>query len=76
MVDAFTNYAASALAAVTFLRSVAGGLLPLAGTPMFNALGVGWGSSALAFIAIVLCPIPILLARYGEWIRIRFTVRL
>lgn len=76
MVDSFTNFAASALAAVTFLRSIAGGLIPLAGTPMFNALGVGWGCSTLAFIAVALCPIPLLLTRYGELIRTKFPVRL
>lgn len=76
MVDSFTNFAASALAAVTFLRSIAGGLIPLAGTPMFNALGVGWGCSTLAFIAVACCPIPFLLTRYGELIRTKFPVRL
>ena len=76
MVDTFTEYAASALAAVTFLRSITGGLLPLAGLPMFNALSVGWGCSVLAFISVAFCPIPILLTRYGSSIRARFPLQL
>ena len=69
LVDAFTTYAASALAANTVLRSLVGALLPLAGQKMYATLGLGWGNSLLAFIAIAMCPIPIILYRYGERIR-------
>ena len=74
MIDAFTQYAASALAASFFLRSIAGGLLPLAGQPLFRALSVGWGASVLAFVAVPMCIIPVLLFRYGEVLRIRYPV--
>lgn len=69
LVDAFTVYAASALAANTVLRSLMGALLPLAGRQMYATLGLGWGNSLLAFIALGLCPIPIIFYKYGERIR-------
>ena len=76
MIDAFTKFAASALAAGFFMRSVFGGLLPLAGGPMFNRLGVGWGASVLGFIALVMCIIPVLFFYYGAFLRNRFPVKL
>ncbi|KAL2812647.1 major facilitator superfamily domain-containing protein [Aspergillus granulosus] len=73
LVDAFgTEAAASALATSTVLRSLFGALLPLTGTPMYNALGLGWGNSLLAFIGLVFAPLPFLFYRYGETLRNRF----
>ena len=69
LVDAFTVYAASALAANTVLRSLVGALLPLAGRKMYATLGLGWGNSLLAFIALAMCPIPYVFYKYGERIR-------
>lgn len=69
LVDAYTEYAASAIAATTVLRSIIGAVLPLAGGPMYKTLGLGWGNSVLAFIALAMCPLPFLLYRFGERIR-------
>ena len=69
LVDAITLHAASAMAASTVLRSLVGALLPLAGRPMYAALGLGWGNSLLAFIAIGLSPIAWVFLKYGERIR-------
>lgn len=69
LVDAFTEHAASALAANALWRSIVGALIPLAGLPMYDALGLGWGNSLLAFIATALIPVPFLLVRYGERLR-------
>lgn len=69
LVDAFTIYAASALAANTILRSLLGALLPLAGRKMYETLGLGWGNSLLAFIALAMCPISWIFFHYGERIR-------
>lgn len=69
LVDAFGIYAASAIATNTVVRSLFGATLPLAGRPLYSTLGYGWGNSLLAFIALVLSPIPVLLVRYGERIR-------
>jgi len=70
LIDAFTLHAASALAAATFLRSLAGFGFPLFAPTMYNALGYGKGDTILAVAAIVLgCPAPWLLWFYGERIR-------
>jgi hypothetical protein len=76
LIDAFTIYAASAIAANTVLRSLVGALLPLAGPSMYEALGLGWGNSLLGFLALAMVPIPILFWKYGERLRIskRFDV--
>lgn len=72
LVDAYNMYAASALAANTVMRSIAGATLPLCALKMYDALGLGWGNSLLAFIAIALFPIPLLIGRYGEKLRTSF----
>ncbi|KND92532.1 putative transporter [Tolypocladium ophioglossoides CBS 100239] len=69
LVDAFGAFAASAVAASTVLRSLGGAVLPLAGGQMFADLGLGWGSSLLAFIALAMIPVPIIFFRCGERIR-------
>ena len=78
LVDAFTIYAASAMAANTVFRSLAGAILPLAGPKMYDTLGLGWGNSLLGFIALALCPLPIIFYVYGERIRTdkRFQLKL
>ncbi|KAF7553385.1 hypothetical protein G7Z17_g3675 [Cylindrodendrum hubeiense] len=69
LVDAYTEHSVSAIAASTVFRSLLGALLPLAGQKMFKALGLGWGSSLLAFIAVAMIPVAIFLVKYGEKIR-------
>lgn len=69
LVDAYTIYAASAMAANTVFRSLAGAVLPLAGRPMYQKLGLGWGNSLLGFIALALAPLPVVFYLYGERIR-------
>lgn len=69
LVDAFTIYAASAMAANTVLRSAVGAFLPLAGPSMYKKLGLGWGNSVLAFIALALWPVSLGFYVYGERIR-------
>jgi hypothetical protein len=69
LVDAFTKYAASAMAANTVLRSLGGALLPLAGRRMYAALGYGWGNSLLGFIALAMLPVIWIFIKYGEHIR-------
>jgi hypothetical protein len=71
LVDAFTPYAASAAAANTVFRSVGGALLPLCGQSMYNALGLGWGNTLLAFIALANLPLVLFFIKYGEKIRKR-----
>ena len=62
LVDSYTRFAASAIAAATVLRSLAGFGFPLFAPYMYNALGYNWGNSLLGFIAIGLgIPAPFLL---------------
>ncbi|KAF2849323.1 MFS general substrate transporter [Plenodomus tracheiphilus IPT5] len=76
LVDVYTVHAASAMAAITVLRSFLAALIPLSGPTMYEAMGYGWGNSMLGFIALSLTPIPFLFIKYGEQIRARSTVKL
>ncbi|KAM5446988.1 hypothetical protein MaudCBS49596_006168 [Microsporum audouinii] len=78
LIDTFGIYAASALATNTVVRSLFGAVLPLAGPPLFKRLGLGWGNSLLAFIALALSPAAFFLLKYGEYIRThpKFQVKL
>ncbi|KUI70582.1 hypothetical protein VM1G_05710 [Cytospora mali] len=75
LVDTFTIYAASALAANTVVRSIAGAVLPLAGLSMYDALGIGWGNSLLGFIGLAIVPVPFWILAKGEWLRTRFELK-
>ncbi|TQN72982.1 MFS transporter prlG [Colletotrichum shisoi] len=69
VIDAYPSYAASGMAALTVLRSVVAAFLPMAGPPMYDALGLGWGNSVLGFVAVALIPVPTLIYRYGGRLR-------
>ncbi|CEP59984.1 MFS transporter LALA0_S01e00386g [Lachancea lanzarotensis] len=71
LVDSFTKYAASAIAANTFLRSILGGVFPLFGRALFENLGVPWGASTIAFITLAMIPIPFVFYAFGAKIRAR-----
>lgn len=70
LVDSYTRYAASAIAAATVLRSLAGFGFPLFAPAMYGALDFGWGNSLLGFVALGLgIPAPFMLWKYGEKLR-------
>jgi MFS family permease len=72
LVDAYTTYAASAMAAVALGRCILAFIFPLLVKQLYAALGYGWGTSLLAFIALALgVPFPILLWYKGEALRAR-----
>ncbi|ETS77409.1 hypothetical protein PFICI_11283 [Pestalotiopsis fici W106-1] len=74
IVDTYSTYAASAIAATIVLRSLAGFGLPLFAPYMYKALDYGWGNTVLGLLAIVLgWPAPILLWKYGRMLRERST---
>ncbi|KAI3390895.1 hypothetical protein diail_8440 [Diaporthe ilicicola] len=75
LVDAFTIFAASSLAANTVVRSVAGAALPLAGLSLYDALGYGWGNSLLGFIALAMTPLPFWIMAKGEWMRTKWDLK-
>ena len=69
LIDAYTIYAASVLAANSVLRSLFGAGFPLFTTQMYGNLGIHWASSIPAFLALMCVPFPFLFYRYGEKIR-------
>ncbi|KAG6835039.1 hypothetical protein H0H93_005353 [Arthromyces matolae] len=70
VVDTFTLHAASALAAVSCLRSLAGFGFPLFAPAMYAKLGYGKGCTILACVSIALgCPAPFIFWKYGKQIR-------
>lgn len=69
LVDAFTRYSASAIAANTFSRSLFGAAFPLFGHYLFDNLGVNWGGSLIGFIGLGLIPIPFVFYFFGKTIR-------
>ncbi len=62
-------FAASAIAANTFLRSLAGAGFPLFSQYMFAALKVNWTGTLLGCVALALVPIPVIFYKYGAKIR-------
>ena len=69
LIDAYTVYAASVLAANSVLRSMFGAAFPLFTTYMYNNLGIHWASSIPAFLALACVPFPFLFYHYGATIR-------
>ncbi|OAX80988.1 hypothetical protein ACJ72_04676 [Emergomyces africanus] len=71
IIDAYLLFAASAIAANTLLRSIAGAAFPLFSERMFASLGVNWSGTLLGCVAVVLAPIPVIFYIYGAKIRAR-----
>ncbi|KAL9948791.1 hypothetical protein ACHAPW_002121 [Verticillium nonalfalfae] len=69
LLDTYPRYAASVTAAVAVLRSLAGALLPLGGLQMYDALGLGWGNSLLAFLSVAMIPLPLVFFVFGNRLR-------
>ncbi|KAJ9607902.1 hypothetical protein H2200_007981 [Cladophialophora chaetospira] len=71
LVDAYINYAASAVAGNVLVRLVFAAAFPLFGTQMYENLGYQWASSLLGFLALACVPMPFFFYRYGKQIRAR-----
>lgn len=70
VIDSYTIHAASCLAAVGFLRSVAAFGIPLFAPIMYERLQYGWGTSVLGFASLIIgVPAPILFWLYGKKLR-------
>jgi hypothetical protein len=70
VVDSYTRFAASGMAAAVVLRSLAGFGFPLFAHAMFAALGYGWGNTLLGVLAVVIgVPAPVVFWFYGERLR-------
>ncbi|KAG5636686.1 hypothetical protein H0H81_007147 [Sphagnurus paluster] len=71
IVDAYSSYAASALAAKTLMRSLCGAMVPLFVTQMFHGLGFQYAGLLLGLVACVIAPMPFVFYRYGGAVRSR-----
>ncbi|KAL2192573.1 major facilitator superfamily domain-containing protein [Corynascus similis CBS 632.67] len=71
MIDAYTIYAASVLAAGAILRSLFATAFPLFVRKMYVNLGIHWASSIPAFLTVVCMPFPFLVYKYGATIRMK-----
>ncbi|GFZ43119.1 hypothetical protein JCM24511_00837 [Saitozyma sp. JCM 24511] len=69
LIDTYTIFAASALAANTVMRAAFGAAFPLFGTYMYKNLGADWAGTLLAFLSLACVPIPFLFVKYGHRLR-------
>ncbi|OJD30868.1 multidrug transporter [Diplodia corticola] len=69
--DAYSRYAASALAGVAFGENLTGAFLPLAEQALYARLGLRWAGCLLAFVAVGLSFAPVVLVWKGGAIRAR-----
>ncbi|WZH40607.1 major facilitator superfamily domain-containing protein [Fusarium acuminatum] len=69
LVDAYPQYAASAMAANSFARCSFAAAFPLFGIQMYEKLGYQWASSLLAFLTVAMAPFPWLFFKYGKQLR-------
>ncbi|KAF5384078.1 hypothetical protein D9615_003429 [Tricholomella constricta] len=71
IVDSYSDYAASAIAAKTLMRSCLGAVVPLFVTQMFHAMKFQYAGLLLALVACVIGPMPFIFYRFGGQIRKR-----
>ncbi|KAF4462565.1 multidrug resistant [Fusarium albosuccineum] len=71
VVDAYSKYAGSAIAACILGEDVSVAFLPFAAQSMYSNLGFQWASSLLAFISLLLAATPIVVLIWGKEIRAR-----
>ncbi|KAG6034227.1 hypothetical protein E4U41_006648 [Claviceps citrina] len=69
LIDAYTIFAASVLAANSVLRSLFGAAFPLFTGHMYQNLGIHWASTVPAFLALACVPFPFLFYKYGATTR-------
>lgn len=77
LVDTYSVFAASSLAASSVIRSVLGAVFPLFTPTMYQTLGIHWASSIPAFISLACVPVPFLLWQYHPWLgsRSRYIIK-
>ncbi|KAJ9661282.1 hypothetical protein H2198_002025 [Neophaeococcomyces mojaviensis] len=71
VVDSYSQYAGSAVAAVILGENVFSAFLPLATQSMYERLGFNWASTLLGFIALALSCVPVMFVVWGKKIRAR-----
>ncbi|KAK8104519.1 MFS multidrug transporter [Apiospora kogelbergensis] len=71
LIDAYSKYAASALAAVGLAENLSIAFLPLASSALYTDLGFQWASTLLAFASLALVATPFIVIKWGKEIRAR-----
>lgn len=71
LIDSYTIYAASVLAAAAIFRSIVGAVFPLFTSYMYDRLGIHWATSVPAFLTLVCMPFPFVMYRYGAVVRMK-----
>ncbi|KAF8246552.1 MFS general substrate transporter [Wilcoxina mikolae CBS 423.85] len=69
LVDAYPLYAASALAANSFVRSSFAAGFPLFSNVLYEKLGYQWAGSLLGFLTVVMAPVMVAFMVWGKRIR-------
>ncbi|KAL4814527.1 major facilitator superfamily domain-containing protein [Aspergillus spinulosporus] len=69
VVDAYSQYAGSAMGAVATGENIFSAFLPLATMRMYINLGLNWASTLLAVISLVLSLVPTLMFVWGKDVR-------
>ncbi|KIV92963.1 hypothetical protein PV10_04214 [Exophiala mesophila] len=71
VVDSYSKYAGSAVAAVVLGENIFAAFLPLSTMAMYSNLGFQWASTLLGFLALLLSFIPVVIIPFGRRIRAR-----
>ena len=69
IIDCYLLYAASALAANTFLRSAFGAAFPLFARQMFVNMKIQWAATLLGCLGAAMIPVPFLFYFFGKKVR-------
>lgn len=69
IVDCYGINANSAVASITFMRSLFASGFPIFAKSMYMYLGVPWAMTLLALFAVILAPVPVLFYYFGSSIR-------
>ncbi|KAJ5900877.1 Major facilitator superfamily multidrug transporter FLU1 [Penicillium subrubescens] len=71
LIDTYLMFAASAIAANTFCRSMVAASFPLFSRQMFQNMGIQWASTLLGCLAVCLIPIPVGFYFFGKKMRMK-----
>ena len=71
LIDTYTVFASSVLAANLLLRSIFGTVFPIITIYIYCKMNVGWAGSIPAFMALACAPMPFLFYKFGPQIRKR-----
>ncbi|EED14461.1 MFS multidrug transporter, putative [Talaromyces stipitatus ATCC 10500] len=71
LIDSYTIYAASVLAAAAIFRSIVGAVFPLFTNQMYHNIGIHWASSVPGFLTLACMPFPFIMYRYGRQVRMK-----